>query len=345
MVRPPAARDRRPQAPPRATPVTLVLGSEPALIGKIVSRVMAAARQRDPQAERVDLVVGDVGAALALATALAPALFPVPTVVVARAAEKADATVTALLAEAAGALPAETYLVVVHEGGKAGSAVLAALRAGAGALLTEFSAVAPKRGRETRDFLVGQAAAEGATISAEAVDLLTTAVGPDLGLQLAALAQIIHDSATTELGVAEVSAAFTGVSEVAGFELSDAVWDRRPADALAKLNWGLQTGSLTGPAVTGALAASLRQLVRVATAPRGMSEAEVASLAGVREFKVRQLRAQARRWRPEELAAAAVTLAQTDAAVKGGLRPGENLSHEQKTLALAEWILATAARE
>lgn len=344
MVRAPAPRGRRSPAP-KTTQVTLVLGSEPALVSKIVSRVMAAARRLDPQAERVDVTVGEANAALALATALAPALFPVPTVVVVSAAEKADGAITALLAQPATALPEQTFLVVVHEGGKAGAALLPALRAAAGAALTELTAVAPRRGRETREFLIAQAAAEGATISSEAVDLLTAAVGPDLGLQLAALAQVIHDAPGTELGVSEVSAAFTGVSEVAGFELSDSVWERRAPQALSQLNWGLQTGSLTGPAVTGALAASLRQLVRVATAPRGMSDAEVASLAGVREFKVRQLRAQARRWRPEELAAAVVSLARADAAVKGGLRPGETLSPEQKNLALAEWILTTAARE
>ncbi|MGV1005156.1 MAG: DNA polymerase III subunit delta [Candidatus Nanopelagicales bacterium] len=332
----------------RAAPVptvTIVVGSEDALISRAIGRVVRVARAADPQAEHIEVLAKDPGAAMALAEALAPGLFAVPSVVVVRGAQDAPQDVVQALCLGLSDLPAETWVVVVHAGGKNAEAVLGPVRAATSAgSVAELSAVAPKRGRATRAFLAGEATAAGARISDEAIDVLTQATGPDLGLQLGALAQIIVDSSTPAIGIAEVNAAFSGVSEVAGYELADSVWERQPASAMAQLSWGWQTDTLTGPAITGALAASLRQLVRVATAPRGMSDAEVGALAGVRDFKLRQLRQQVRRWRPEQLAAAVVTLSEADAGVKGGLRPGENLTPEQKQYLLARWILATVPR-
>ena len=65
------------------------------------------------------------------------------------------------------------------------------------------------------------------------------------------------------------------------------------------------------------MASGLRGLARVASAPAGTPEAEVAREAGVPPFKVRSLREQAGRWHPAALAAALVAMAEADAAVKG----------------------------
>ncbi len=82
-------------------------------------------------------------------------------------------------------------------------------------------------------------------------------------------------------------------------------------------------------------------MVKVAGAPRGMSEADVARLAGVPPFKVRVLRSAAASWEPSQLAEAVKLLAAVDAQMKGGLRPGESLEPAQKVRALEAFVIDT----
>jgi DNA polymerase-3 subunit delta len=72
-----------------------------------------------------------------------------------------------------------------------------------------------------------------------------------------------------------------------------------------------------------------------------MAEAEVARVAGVPPFKVRALRAAYGDWEPGQLADAVVELAEVDAQVKGGLRPGESLEPAQKVHALESFLIRT----
>jgi DNA polymerase III subunit delta len=133
---------------------------------------------------------------------------------------------------------------------------------------------------------------------------------------------------------------------VSGFQVSDAIWERRTEDALRSLRWTAETGdrSRIGPATVGAIASGLRGLIRYAGAPRG-SEADVARAAGVPPWKVKVLRQQLGRWRPDQLAAAVVRLSAADAAVKGGLREGENLDPVQKLLELERLVLEVTAAD
>jgi len=91
----------------------------------------------------------------------------------------------------------------------------------------------------------------------------------------------------------------------------------------------------------GSLASGLRAMVKVAGTPRGMAEADVARLAGVPPFKVRILRSAADNWEPAQLAAAVSHLAEVDAQIKGGLRPGESLEPAQKVRALEAFVIDT----
>jgi DNA polymerase-3 subunit delta len=200
---------------------------------------------------------------------------------------------------------------------------------------------APKRGRETREFLTGQASRAGRRLAADAADALALAVGTETALLVGALEQVLADFPDDPVTAGDVATMFTGVAEVTGFGFADAVWGRNPRAALVQYRWGEQTNSLSLPAATGAAAAGLRSMVRVRSAPRGMSEADVARLAGVQSFKVRALREQGSAWSDQELAAAVVALARTDAAVKGGIQPGENLDPGQKGHALERWVRVT----
>ena len=168
------------------------------------------------------------------------------------------------------------------------------------------------------------------------------ALGSDIALLVGALEQLMADQLDDPIDAAVVTATFAGVAEVSGFQLADAVWEGRALLALQRLRWGLTTQTVTGAGAVGSLAAGLRAMVRVAGTPRGMSEADVARVAGVPPFKVRALRQAVQGWEPAQLADAVIALAEVDARVKGGLRPGESLEPAQKVHALESFITTTA---
>ncbi|MGH8840306.1 MAG: DNA polymerase III subunit delta, partial [Jiangellaceae bacterium] len=89
------------------------------------------------------------------------------------------------------------------------------------------------------------------------------------------------------------------------------------ADALEQLRWALETG--TDPVlVTAALATAVRSLARLAGAPRGVRDADLARDLGVPPWKVRVLRGQLRGWTPSGLVRAIRAVAAADLQVKGG---------------------------
>ena len=69
--------------------------------------------------------------------------------------------------------------------------------------------------------------------------------------------------------------------------------------------------------MTSAFATGIRGLAKVAAAPRGLRDADLAREAGVPPWKLRVLREQARGWDDRGLATAVVAVAQADADVKG----------------------------
>lgn len=331
----------RPARP--AARVTLVVGPEEVLVERAVGDAVLAARGVAPDAERrmVDARADD--AAAELAEALSPTLFGDSAVIVVQSLEQVDDATARVLRTAVAEPPEHIWLVLLHAGGAKGKAFLEELRK---AGVAEVPCGEIRRGRDALDFVAKEVSRHGRTATREAVAALYDAVGHDPRMLAAAVAQLASDVETDPLGVADVAQYFDGMAEVSGFQISDAVWERRPVDALRNLRWALDTGdgARMGPATVGAVASGLRGLVRYAGAARGAPEATVAKEVGVPPWKLRILRAQLGRWRQEDLAAAALRLAATDAAVKGGLREGENLDPGQKLLALERLVVETAAR-
>jgi DNA polymerase-3 subunit delta len=338
----PTAPSARPTGPRPPAGLTLLVGTEEFLVGRAVARVMAAARSVDPTVERREVDVEDPAGLGALQTALSPSLFGEAAVVVVRGlAEAPEGVVEALFAGLAD-LADSTWVVVVHPGSRA-KKQLDRLRAQpvAGGV-AEVACAEVKRGRATRDLLEAEARSAGRRLTGDGADALVLALGSDIALLVGALEQLMADEPEDPIDAAVVTATFAGVAEVSGFQLADAVWEGRALLALQRLRWGLASQTVTGAGAVGSLAAGLRAMVRVAGTPRGMAEGEVARVAGVPPFKVRPLRQAVQAWEPAQLADAVIGLAAVDAAVKGGLRPGESLEAAQKEHALEAFIAATA---
>lgn len=335
---------RTPKSVPPAPParLTLLIGSEQFLISRAVARVVAAARRVDAAVERRDVDAEEPGAVGELQAALSPSLFGESAVVVVRGvADSPDRLLDVLLA-GLGDLAEGTWVVAQHAGTRNRRALDQLRAAPVAGGVAEVACAEVKRGRATRELLEAEARTAGRHLTGDGADALVLALGADIALLVGALEQLMADNPEDPIDAAVVTSTFAGVAEVSGFQLSDAVWEGRGLLALQRLRWGLASQTMSGAGAVGALAAGLRAMVRVGGAPRGMSEADVARMAGVPPFKVRQLRQAARSWDADRLAEAVVGLAAVDARVKGGLRPGESLDPAQKVQALEAYLVSTA---
>ena len=324
-------------------PVTLAIGTEQLLVDRAISEVVVAARRADPSLQRFDVSAGDDDATNALLDATAPTLFGDGAIVVISDAEQSDAAFADALTSAATEASDNVHLVVVHPGTAKGRPLLEALR-NAGAYEVDCAVV--KRGRPALEFITREFAARKRKATSDAVAALYESIGHDLGLLAGAVSQLVSDVESNPIGVDDVRDYFAAVGDVSSFVISDAVWERRFADAMKALRISmLVEQGRVGPMMVSSLASGLRTLVRVGGMAPGANENDIAREAGVPAWKVRTLRRQWSRWSGDQrrLAAAVVALADADAAVKGGVRDGESLDPEQKLLALELLVARTTS--
>ena len=331
----------------RSPRITLAIGGEQVLIDRAVDRAIREIRADQPgelSGTRVQVAASDPSAAVSIHEAMSPTLFGDVTVLVVTGIDAATAEVDAALRDLAHAQSADCFLIATHPGGVKGKNLLDALRA-AGAVQIDCPVL--KRGRATMDFLEGELRHHRRTMAPGALAKLVDAVGQDLGLLTAAVEQLVADVEDDPITHAHVEDVYSGVAEVSGFAIADAVWDRRSVDALRSLRWAMANSEAIGVPTVMALASGLRSIVRVAGLGPRASENEVAREASVPPWKVKALRRQWSTWSGDQrrLAVAVVALADADAAVKGGVAAQGSLDPQQKLMALERLVLSTAARE
>ena len=316
----------------------LAYGPDDFLAERIIGTVMAAARATDPTIERREVDLTKEEALGALVEACSPNLFGDAAVVVVRSADAADDVMLQTLITAAQA--GDVRLVVVHPAGVRGRKIADALKS------ADFT-VAPcekLKGRALTDFLARELKVLKRTATPDAIATLITAVGEDARACSAALAQLASDVQEDPITAESVATYHGGVNDVPGYLVSDAVLAGRAVEVLRLTRWALVNDAGAGPALSAAVASGLRGMGRVASSPRGASEAEVAKEAGVPPFKVKTLRELSSRWHPSALAAAIVNTAIADAAVKGRRvngreMPEKGLEREQGTYLLERALL------
>lgn len=326
-------------APPR---FTLVVGSELLLVDRAISAVVAAARKHDPETEVRVIDCGEPGAAGLLAQACSPTLFGTATVVVADHVDSAENDVIAAILDCVSAADGSA-IVAVHSGGARGKKQLAGLLAREP---VRVDCPDIKRGRALLDFVQSEFRSRHCTIAADAATLLAAITGADVRLLAAACAQLCDDVPQGAITADNVRTYFGSTADVTGFQIADAVLARRPAEALRLVRTAeIGDGAGIGPAAVAAIASGLRQLVKYVAAGPGMSERDMAAAVGAPPWRLRAIADHARRWRPVDVAAAIVMLADADAALKGGLRDGDQLDVAQKSLALEQLINRMLTRQ
>lgn len=291
--------------------MTLIVGPEDFLADRAVTATLDTVRQADADADvtHVDAAGLAPGALFELTS---PSLFASARAVVVRGLEAIPAeTGDALVAYAKNPQP-DVALILVHRGGQKGRGVADKLRK-ARVRTVECETV---KSSDLPSFVMREARTAGGRISEEAARLLIEAVGSDLRTLAGATAQLVSDAGGAPVTEDVVGRYFAGRAEVTSFAVADAAVSGRTTHALEQLRWALRTG-VAPVLVTSALASGLRSLAKLAGAPRGLREADLAREIGVPPWKVRVLRGQLRGWSQEGLARAIRAVAHADADVKG----------------------------
>lgn len=314
----------------------LVTGNEPFLAERACARLIKQARAADPGAERHEIPAGSDSAASDIAMACGPTLFGDGAIVVVDGVEDADDITQRALLSLLEEDPEGVFLVLLHGGGVKGRGFVDKLKKVVGDVI----AVEKPKGRGFDDFIAGEFASHKRKVTAAAISTLRAAVGDDLRALASAVSQLAADIESEPIDAVDVEQYHEGQAGATTWAISDAIWEGRTVPALIALRWALDADPNAGPAVVSAAAGALRSLVRLAGAPPGMGDADVAREIGAQPWKLRTLRDQLRRWKPGSLADAAVLLASLDAQMKGG--DGVGLDPAQKQVVLETTLLRIA---
>jgi DNA polymerase-3 subunit delta len=293
------------------------VGPEDFLAERAVAAALRAVREADADADVAQVDAAGLGPG-ALSELTSPSLFANARAVVVRGLESLPAeTGDALVAYVKNPQP-DVALLLVHRGGQKGRAIVDKLRK-ARVRTVECEAV---KSSDLPSFVMREAHAAGGRISEEAARMLIEAVGSDLRALAGATSQLVQDAGGAPVTEEVVGRYFAGRAEVTSFAVADAAVSGRTSDALEQLRWALRTG-VAPVLVTSALASGLRSLAKLAGAPRGLRDADLAREVGVPPWKVRILRGQLRGWSTEGLARAIRAVARADAEVKGAAEDAE----------------------
>jgi len=289
--------------------LTLIQGGESILADRAIAGVIA----KQPGATITQLECSEIELG-AITDALSPSLFGEVRIIVLREiqdlAQDLQDEVTQYLEN-----PDEgVELVLWHKGGVKGKALLDKVKK----VKPEIIAVdVIKKDGEKAQFLHDEFSRAGRKITVEAVQALVDALGTDLREMSGAASQLAADVAAGKTIDADDVAKFhQGRIETTGYDVADATLDGKTDLALITLRRALETG-VDPVLITSALASSIRTLAKVSGASRGVKAFDLASSLALAPWQIDKARRQLQGWSPLTLSQAVITLAQTDADIKG----------------------------
>jgi DNA polymerase-3 subunit delta len=294
--------------------VVLVRGPAEYLRERAVAGLLALARQRDPEIERV-VLAGPEYVAGAVLSATSPSLFSASKVVEITGAEQCtDALVTDMV-EYVKAPFGDAVVILVHGGGVRGKRMLDAVRkSGAPEIVCEVPQWDAGEVFKA-DFVTGEFRAAKRKVAPEAVSALVEALGSDLRELASAAAQLVADTEGT-VTAEVVDRYYGGRVQATGFRVADAAVIGDVGQAVALLRHALDVGVDPVPLVA-ALASKMRQVAKVSDL-RGTGKRP--QDVGLAPFIARKIGEQSRGWTDAGIAAAIEAVAAADADVKGGAR-------------------------
>ncbi|WP_181436256.1 DNA polymerase III subunit delta [Curtobacterium sp. MCBD17_008] len=268
----------------------------------------------DPALEVHDLEADEYAPGL-LATLASPSLFGEPRLVRVTNVEKCtDAFITESISYLQG--PADDVtLVLQHGGGVRGKKLLDTIRSGVGGGI-EVQCDEIKRDTDRIDFVNAEFRAARRKIAPSAVRTLVAAFADDLAELAAACRQLLADEAD-EITDRTVDKYYGGRVETNAFKVADIALAGRSAPAIVELRHALATGEAPVP-IVAAFASKIRTMAKVSSF-RG-SSGQAASALGLAPWQVQRAQRDVAGWSEAGLANAITSIAEADAAVKGGAR-------------------------
>ena len=295
--------------------ILLISGNAEFLADRTRARAVAAVTEEQPECEIATAVAGGLAPG-ELAGLISPSLFSSSSALVLTELENIPEAAQDELAAYAASPSADVAVVLLHSSSQKGKKLLDQLRGQSS--VTEVKVEAPKYEREFVAWVRTELRDLGATIDDESASLLVASVGQDLRALAGAADQLASTIGKGEAVTVEVVRRyFGGRADVRGFEIADAAIDGRINVALEQARWA-EAAKVAPVLITSAFASGLRSLAKLADAPDGLSEAELARHVGAPPFKIRILRRQLRAWDTASLATALDVIATADTDIKTG---------------------------
>lgn len=172
--------------------------------------------------------------------------------------------------------------------------------------------------RDLPGWLLGRAKTDGLTLAQDGAAALVETIGEDPAALGQALEQLSTAFAGDRITADLVRRQFRGLGEQHTWDLCDRAFKKDAVGAMRSLR-ALQESRADPLMILGAIAARLRDLLRVRSLPERLSPREAARQAGLRyEWQVRAYREQARRFDVDELVRLHVHVVDADRALKSG---------------------------
>jgi DNA polymerase-3 subunit delta len=176
--------------------------------------------------------------------------------------------------------------------------------------------------KELEPWLVQRAKSAGLELTPPGARALVDTLGEDIGQLAAAVEQLTGAFQGQQVTPALIHAQFRGLGEQKSWDLCDRAFGKDLPGAIRSLR-SIEEGGDDALMVLGAIAARLRDLMRVRALPDRLPPAQLAKQAGLRfEWQARRYQQQARNFSLERLVAIHQEVAETDRALKSGA-PGE----------------------
>lgn len=285
-------------------PVHLVLGEDEFLAERATKAIIT---QLSPAAERTILRAGDVTEG-ELAMATSPSLFAEERIVLIKNTELAGKEPLEILLRACVDPAPGMTLIIEHSGGGRQKAYVKKFEK-----IAEVHRANPLRDRDRHSWLTQEFRRYGQRPTPDTVAALLESVGSDLRELASAVSQLVADT-DGEVDVNAVRNYYTGVAEVAGFDIAEQAIAGRADRALASTRRALQLG--TSPvAIAAALAHKVGDIAKL-YGVRGNPD-QLARTVGMHPFVVKKTMNVARQWSGDAVSQAVIIVAELESTVKG----------------------------
>ena len=316
----------------------LISGAEELVVDREINSSFQALKKSYPDIEKHYFAVNEEDAWSRFLEASSPSLFGGMSLIILDnlnvAEEKINPNFVNYLKNTDLNLLENYFLILIHRGGSGGMGILKSLRT---AKVKEIKAEKFKKSEEYEAWIKNEFRNKKRKITVEVAALLKAAVGEDLRELAAAVSQLTNDVLSDPISEIDIMQYYQGIAEIRSYEIADAILNKKASKALNLLYASLEQEPTSAIAIVNSISSNIRYLVRIAGAPKGMSDADIAKEIAINPFRIKFLRGYLRNWSPKKLADATMELAKVDASLKAGV-DGVYLDASQKRFLIEHTI-------